>query len=252
MRISFLYLWMQEHETHVHREVIFMFKGIGRLVALLLAIVIVLSSNGLPVRAKSNEAAGTEIESIQSESPTQEESAETDQLLDDDEEEEPQAPPQDLEPEEEGDEIPDELASSTDTEIEGLEKEDEDEETEDLDPEDEDLEDEEPEILLPLSLSKTLQGITITVEAQAGVLPNDTQLRVEDVSLAGTVAQDVLDSRFSQYHVFDITLFNEEGEVQPQGFVEVSFSNLDFQGDLEVLHIEDVMVERAGGNRPAA
>lgn len=226
-----------------------MIKKSGRLFALLLTIVMVLSSNGFPVNAQSDEAADPEIETSQLQDPTPEEGAEPDAFMEE-EDAEPTGNADDPHPDE--GEIPGELASSTNTEIEGLEEEGKTGETEDLDPEDQIPQEEEAEILLPVTLSKTLQGITITVEAQAGVLPHDTQLKVEAVSLAGTVAQDVLDSRFSQYHVFDITLFNDEGEVQPQGFVEVSFSNLSFQGDLEVLHIEDVMVERAGGNRAAA
>ena len=96
-----------------------MFKGIRRLAILLLAFVILLSVNGLLVKALSNEVTGIGVESSQSNNTDQEEDDKRIHLLDHEEETEAHGQPQDPESED-GDNIPEELASSTNTEIEGL------------------------------------------------------------------------------------------------------------------------------------
>lgn len=99
---------------------IFMFKGIRRLAILLLAFVILLSVNGLLVKALSNEVTGIGVECSQSKISAQEEDTNRIHLWDLEKETEAQGQPQNPECEE-GDNIPEELASSTNTEIEGLE-----------------------------------------------------------------------------------------------------------------------------------
>ena len=122
--------------------------------------------------------------------------------------------------------------------------------------EEEEEEEEDPQ---PVELTAIADGVTIKVEAEAGVLAEDTTLSVialskEEAETYIKVIEDNTGQALDSFMVFDITLFDVEGnEVQPDGLVTVSFSNLPFdsEDDAEVFHLEPLFQMRMTGGRQA-
>ena len=95
------------------------------------------------------------------------------------------------------------------------------------------------------SKSQTVNGTTITVEAPEGALEEGWTLSVESVSKK-SVEKAINDAVSKKDNIvgmkaFDITIIDRSGkEVQPDGVVNVTFSNTNFEGDvLEVYHVND-------------
>ncbi len=136
---------------------------------------------------------------------------------------------------------------------------DEDPEEPILDEVEEEEEEEEEEDPQPVELTAIADGVTIKVEAEAGVLAEDTTLSAialskEEAETYIKVIEDNTGQALDSFMVFDITLFDVEGnEVQPDGLVTVSFSNLPFgsEDDAEVFHLEPLSQMRMTGGRQA-
>ncbi len=122
--------------------------------------------------------------------------------------------------------------------------------------EEEEEEEEDPQ---PVELTAIADGVTIKVEAEAGVLAEDTTLSAialskDEAETYIKVIEDNTGQALDSFMVFDITLFDGEGtEVQPDGLVTVSFSNLPFdsEDDAEVFHLEPLSQMRMTGGRQA-
>lgn len=99
----------------------------------------------------------------------------------------------------------------------------------------------------PVTLDAEVDGISITVSADTGILPKDTALSVSPVSDedSQTYMQMIKESTgisLGEFIAFDITLLdNEERQIQSNGQVEVKFSGIEFIRDAEeamVYHLE--------------
>ena len=102
----------------------------------------------------------------------------------------------------------------------------------------------------PAFLSQVCGKVLITVTAEPGVLKPGTELNVKRVSasMAAEAIEGTLNENQSVEEVlaFDITLLVDGEEVQPDGLVQVSFSNISFVEDaqaedteLMVAHVSD-------------
>ena len=94
------------------------------------------------------------------------------------------------------------------------------------------------------SFSKTVNGVKITVEAPEGAFPEGTVMFASEVAASDVV--DAVDEATdydvtkSDVKAYDITFKKDGKEIQPRTAVEVSFKNVDLDGDeLEVFHMED-------------
>lgn len=116
-----------------------------------------------------------------------------------------------------------------------------------------------------VELTETLDGVEVTVNAEAGVLPEDVTLKVRKVENQQRTAQmqEAIETQMREEQanavvaemvVFDVSLWDSEGnEVQPdttKGEIMVSFRNVDLVGDgaleeLELYHFEDASSTRA-------
>ena len=105
----------------------------------------------------------------------------------------------------------------------------------------------------PITLTSEIDGITITVSADAGVIPNDTILSARLIS--DNESLDYVEAirenegiNLGQFLAFDITLLSGNGiQIQPNGEVSVSFSGVEFTNDLDeilVYHLEPTMISR--------
>lgn len=95
------------------------------------------------------------------------------------------------------------------------------------------------------SYSQTVDGTVVTVDAPEGVLEDGWSLSVKAVSVnqVESAVASALDEKkeIAEIKAFDITILDKDGnEIQPDGTVTVSFSNVDVQGEeLEVYHLDD-------------
>ncbi|KMZ54503.1 InlB B-repeat-containing protein [Dorea sp. D27] len=94
-------------------------------------------------------------------------------------------------------------------------------------------------------VSETVDGTVITVEAPEGVLAEGWTLSVKPVSKKSVEAaiENALEEEreISGIKAFDITILDKDGkEIQPDGNVNVTFSNVGIDGEvLEVYHVND-------------
>ena len=112
------------------------------------------------------------------------------------------------------------------------------------DPIDEPLPEEEkfPEV----SLSKTVDGVKVTLYAPEGALPEGVQLSVSKVNRADVFAavDEVLEAEGKELVdavAFDVTPLDKDGnEIQPNGSVKVTFSGSGLDGDdIDVFRVSD-------------
>ena len=107
--------------------------------------------------------------------------------------------------------------------------------------------------------SETVDGTVITVEAPEGVLEEGWTLSAQPVSKKSVEAaiENALEEEkeISGMKAFDITILDKDGkEIQPDGSVSVTFSNVGVKGEvLEVYHVNDAkkkaeLVGQAVGN----
>ena len=92
----------------------------------------------------------------------------------------------------------------------------------------------------PVSLEATVDGITVTAEAEAGVLPEDADLDVsvlEDEDLAAyteKVEADLEDEVLDEPVAIEVKFVDGEGtEIQPEGDVALTISGDSFEGKTE-------------------
>lgn len=95
------------------------------------------------------------------------------------------------------------------------------------------------------ALSETVNGTVITVEAPEGTLEEGWTLSVIEVPSESVKAaiEDVIEENkeIANLKAFDITIYDKNGNsIQPEGTVNVTFSNLDMDGEVsEVYHVDD-------------
>ncbi len=105
-------------------------------------------------------------------------------------------------------------------------------------------------------LTNTDGGVTVTLSAMPGVLPEGTRLSVqllnnaENLSYANSL-ENFNGVVLNQSFAFNITLWdNNNQEVQPNGEVTVSFSGIEFDdndGSIVVFHAENSGKANSGG-----
>lgn len=107
-----------------------------------------------------------------------------------------------------------------------------------------------------VNLTSKVNGVTVVISAEPGVLPNDTILDVKALSDKDSknyseAIMEKTGTSLDNFKLFDITLLdNEKNEIQPKGNVEVSFSGVDFIKDSEeivVYHLESNTAKKGIG-----
>ena len=99
------------------------------------------------------------------------------------------------------------------------------------------------------TFTKTVNGVLITVDAPEGAFPEGTEMFASEVATSAVV--DAVDEATdydvtkSDVKAYDITFKKDGKEIQPKTAVEVSFKNVDLDGDELVLGDMVLSLERA-------
>lgn len=110
-----------------------------------------------------------------------------------------------------------------------------------------------------MTLTATIDGVRITVEAEAGILPEDTELAVQRIKSAGDLEkiQDAVsraredqetEDRGQQIYAFDISLYSGEELIEPEDEVIISVELLEALSETEnvkadLFHLDEQLEE---------
>lgn len=110
-----------------------------------------------------------------------------------------------------------------------------------------------------MTLTETVDGVRITVEAEAGILPEDTELAVQRIKSAGDLEkiQDAVsraredqetEGRGQQIYAFDISLYSGEELIEPEDEVIIRVERLEALAETEnvkadLFHLDEQLEE---------
>lgn len=110
-----------------------------------------------------------------------------------------------------------------------------------------------------MTLTATVDGVRITVEAEAGILPEDTELAVQRIKSAGDLEkiQDAVsraredqetEGRGQQIYAFDISLYSGEELIEPEDEVIIRVERLEALAETEnvkadLFHLDELLEE---------
>lgn len=110
-----------------------------------------------------------------------------------------------------------------------------------------------------MTLTATVDGVQITVEAEAGILPEDTELAVQRIKSAGDLEkiQDAVsraredqetEGRGQQIYAFDISLYSGEELIEPEDEVIIRVERLEALAETEnvkadLFHLDELLEE---------
>ncbi len=139
---------------------------------------------------------------------------------------------------------------------------DDQESLDDLDiSDDEEDEDDPVDPKSPVTLSKVINGVTVEVTGEKGLLGDATKLSVAELNASESLSylealRQANGEVLGQHRIYDIVLLDEsDNKVQPNGQVEVNFVNLPFAETAEVLVYNfdsDAEIERENNRTGAA